>query len=104
MRRSRTRNRSLPPSGGLRVVRPAGPPAAPAEPAIAFAPAVSIPEAAPGAVRQAIGFARHGKPKDATEVERRIEDPLARKLVEWAILRSDENDADSTRYRAFLTA
>ena len=83
---------------------PSGAAAAPTEPAIAFAPTVSISEAALGAVRQAIDFARHGKPKDATDVERRIEDPLARKLVEWAILRSDENDADSTRYRAFLAA
>ncbi len=31
-----------------------------------------------------------------------IQDPLARKLVEWAILRSDGNSASFARYNAFI--
>jgi soluble lytic murein transglycosylase len=77
--------------------------AAPREP-ITFASTESISEGDLAAVKQAIDLARHGKTKDATDIEHRIEDPLARKLVEWVILRSDDNDAGSGRYRTFMTA
>src|SRR5215475_400308 len=56
------------------------------------------------AVKQAVDLARRGKPQDATDLEHRIQDPLARKLVEWAVLRSDDNDADFSRYRNFMAA
>jgi soluble lytic murein transglycosylase len=56
------------------------------------------------ALREAIDVVHHGKSQDPTDVARRIEDPLARKLAEWAILRSDNNTADSTRYRNFIAA
>jgi len=56
------------------------------------------------AVRDAIGFASRGRPKDATEAQQRIADPTARKLVEWAILRSGNNGADYARVQAFITA
>ena len=56
------------------------------------------------AVREAIEYTRRGRAKDATEVQQRISDPLARKLVEWAILRSDENGADFSRFQAFIAA
>jgi soluble lytic murein transglycosylase len=86
------------------VAPPAAPVAARGETAIAFSPGASISGADLAAVRQAIEFARRGKSKDASEVQRRIEDPVARKLVEWAILRSDDNDGDAGRYRAFIAA
>src|SRR5262249_5250829 len=38
------------------------------------------------------------------DVERTIGDPIARKLVEWAILRSDNNGASFSRYAAFINA
>ena len=44
---------------------------------------------------------RRGKTSEATAVEKTIGDPLARKLVEWTILRSDENDAGFDRLAAF---
>src|SRR5277367_2492918 len=56
------------------------------------------------AVREAIEYTRRGRAKDATEVQQRIADPLARKLVEWAILRSDENGAEFSRFQAFIAA
>jgi hypothetical protein len=56
--------------------------------------AAAITAADLAAVRDAIGFASRGRPKDATEAQHRIADPSARKLVEWAILRSGNNGAD----------
>jgi soluble lytic murein transglycosylase len=74
------------------------------ESSIEFGSTASISEADLAALKQAIDLARHGKTRDATDIEHRIEDPLARKLVEWVILRNDDNDAGSGRYRAFITA
>ena len=48
------------------------------------------------AVKQAIDLVRKNRPDEATNVEGTISDPLARKLVEWVILRSDR------RQRRFL--
>jgi len=71
---------------------------------LAAAPTVSTPPSDIEAVKQAIGLARSGKTAEASAVERGISDPLARKLVEWAILRSDDNDVDFARYSAFIAA
>jgi soluble lytic murein transglycosylase len=54
------------------------------------------------AVKQAIDLTRKGRPAEATSIESTISDPLARKLVEWMILRSDEADLDFPRYAAFI--
>jgi soluble lytic murein transglycosylase len=56
------------------------------------------------AVKQAMDQAHHGRTDDATSTEGTISDPVARKLVEWAILRADETDADFSRYSAFIAA
>jgi soluble lytic murein transglycosylase len=55
-------------------------------------------------VKTAVGLARQGKTSQATDEQRAISDPAARKLVEWAILRSDNNNADFPRYAAFIAA
>ena len=47
---------------------------------------------------------RKHQPADATQVEAAISDPVARKLAEWIILRSDDNGASVERYRAFIAA
>jgi soluble lytic murein transglycosylase len=67
-------------------------------------PPVTASAADLAAVREAIEYTRRGKARDATEVQQRIADPLARKLVEWAILHSDENGADFSRFQAFIAA
>jgi hypothetical protein len=59
------------------------------------APAITASDLA--AVRDAIGFATRGRPKDATDAQQRISDPTARKLVEWAILRSCQRQAEIAR-------
>jgi soluble lytic murein transglycosylase len=56
------------------------------------------------AVKQAIELIHKDRPDDATNIEKTISDPLARKLVEWVILRSDDNTVDFSRYAAFIAA
>ncbi len=51
-----------------------------------------------------IDLVRKHKPADASQAEASISDPLARKLAEWIILRSDDNGASVERYRAFIAA
>src|SRR5262245_38393241 len=55
-------------------------------------------------VKSAVALARQGKTSQATETQQSISDPVARKLVEWAILRSDDNGASFARYAAFITS
>jgi len=55
------------------------------------------------AAKQAIGLVRKGKSSEATALARSIGDPVAQKLVEWALLRS-ESGAGFERYAAFIRA
>jgi len=54
------------------------------------------------AVKQAIALVHKGHGDEASSVEKTIIDPVARKLVEWIILRSDETTVDFSRYAAFI--
>jgi soluble lytic murein transglycosylase len=54
-------------------------------------------------LEQVIEAIRGKKPADATQLEASLNDPVARKLAEWLILRSDNNGASAERYRAFLS-
>jgi hypothetical protein len=54
-------------------------------------------------VKNAFELLRAGKWADADQVRKTISDPLARKLVEWLILRNDDNDADFARYARFIS-
>src|SRR4051812_2913763 len=92
--------------------RPAAAPTARTTPAKAAVPLAvasaspnpTIPSLDTGHVKEAITLARQGKSTRATELQSTISDPVARKLVEWAILRSDDNDANFSRYAAFIAA
>jgi len=64
----------------------------------------TIPSFDTSHVKEAITLARQGKSTRATEVQSTISDPVARKLVEWAILRSDDNGANFSRYAVFIAA
>jgi soluble lytic murein transglycosylase len=55
-------------------------------------------------VKTAVGLARQGKTSQASDEQQSISDPVARKLIEWAILRSDDNNADFPRYARFIAA
>ena len=82
-----------PPSAKVAAVLPSAP--------LAAAESVATPAADLALVKQAVDLARRGKTSEATAVQKSIGDPLARKLVEWTILRSDENDAGFDRLAAF---
>jgi len=56
------------------------------------------------AVKQAIDLVRKNRQDEATTVESSITDALARKLVEWVILRSEDGSSDFSRYKAFIAA
>jgi len=76
-------------------------------PADGPAVADSAPPALPpdfAAVKQAIGFVRQGKSSEATALATSIGDPVAQKLVEWALLRRSESGAGFERYDAFIRA
>jgi soluble lytic murein transglycosylase len=55
------------------------------------------------AAKQAIGLVRKGKSSEATALATSIGDPVAQKLVEWALLRS-ESGARFERFAAFIRA
>jgi soluble lytic murein transglycosylase len=71
------------------------------EPLHGAAPPVTS-ETEVAAVKHTIDLLRSGKRAEATEFEQTIDDPLARKLVEWIILRDDDNDAGFSRYNTFI--
>lgn len=71
---------------------------------LAQGPAPQTSAAEIALVKSAIEALRHGGASKATEVAGGISDPAARKLVEWIILRSDHNGADSKRFLAFIAA
>jgi soluble lytic murein transglycosylase len=86
-----------PPRHTPSMTRPRGGPAATTS-------STATSEADRDALERAIELARKGKAADATQVKNSIADPVAQKLAEWMILRSDGNGASSERYRAFVAA
>ena len=79
------------------------PPRKPVTPA-AVAATSSTSQADTDALENVITLVRKHDPAGATQVEAAISDPVARKLAEWIILRSDDNGATVERYRAFIEA
>ena len=80
--------------------------AAPRKPAMpaAVAATSSTSQADKDTLENVIELVRKRKAADATNHAASIADPVARKLAEWIILRSDDNGATVERYRAFLSA
>ena len=70
----------------------------------AIAATSSTPQVDMDALENVIELIRKHKPDDASAIEVTISDPVAKKLAEWLILRSDNNNATVERYRAFLSA
>jgi len=66
-------------------------------------PAADLPPAL-AAVKQALDLIGHDKLADATALEKSLADPVAQKLVEWALLRRGERDINFQRYDAFIAA
>ena len=56
------------------------------------------------ATKQAIALLRHRKSSEALALAATIDDPVARKLVEWIMLRDSDSPAGFDRYAAFIQA
>jgi soluble lytic murein transglycosylase len=90
---------------GLALQGPALPgPALRATPALAMATSSATSPLDLTALKQAVDLVGKGRVDEATNIESTISDPLAKKLIEWLVLRSDDSNADFSRYAAFMTA
>ena len=80
----------------------------PAEPPpssqFAVAPSTATSPDDIAAVKRVIEAAHKGRLADADTIENDISDPVARKLAEWIILRSDNTNPSFARYAAFVSA
>src|SRR5499433_256643 len=56
------------------------------------------------ATKQAIELVRQGKPGEATTLAASTGNPVAQKIVEWALLRRRDSEAGLERYAAFIRA
>src|SRR5229473_2953502 len=97
------RSQSTPAKAGTTPSAPA--PQAAARPTRSALAPSDLPSAADiAALKEAIAAARRGKTTQAADLQKTISDPVARKLVEWQILRSDDTQSiDVSRYMAFIT-
>jgi soluble lytic murein transglycosylase len=97
---------SAPPKDGATSTIATSTPQAASRPArFAVTAGEAISPAQAAALKDAITAARRGKAAQASDLQQTISDPVARKLVEWAILRSDETESVGlSRYMAFIHA
>jgi soluble lytic murein transglycosylase len=79
------------------IVRPTSGP-------FAIAPTSTTPPADVAAVKQVIELSRSSKDAEANATAKAISDPVARKLAEWVILRSDNTKPSFQRYAEFVKA
>lgn len=70
----------------------------------AIAATSSTSQADTEALENVIELVRKRKAADATQAQAAISDPVAKKLAEWIILRSEDNNVSVERYRAFVAA
>jgi soluble lytic murein transglycosylase len=70
----------------------------------AIAPTAATSPADIAALKRVIEASRKGKEADANAAEASISDPVARKLAEWVLLRSDNTNPTFQRYAAFVQA
>lgn len=95
------------PTGRANVAPPAPampPPALRPTPALTMATSAATSPLDLAAVKQAVDLVGKSRSDEAANLESTISDPLARKLVEWLVLRSDDSTADFSRYAAFIAA
>jgi soluble lytic murein transglycosylase len=95
------------PSGHASAAPPAPampPPALRSTAALAMATSSATSPLDLAAVKQAVDLVGKSRSDEAANLESTISDPLARKLVEWLVLRSDDGTANFARYSAFIAA
>jgi len=95
------------PAGRANVTPPAPampPPLLRSTPALAMATSAATSPLDLNALKQAVDLVGKSRSDEAANLENSISDPLARKLIEWLVLRSDDNTANFSRYAAFIAA
>jgi soluble lytic murein transglycosylase len=95
------------PAGRANVMPPAPampPPLLRSTPALAMATSAATSPLDLNVVKQAVDLVGKSRSDEAANLENSISDPLARKLVEWLVLRSDDTTATFSRYAAFIAA
>ena len=95
------------PAGRANVTPPAPampPPLLRSTPALAMATSAATSPLDLNVVKQAVDLVGKSRSDEAANLENSISDPLARKLIEWLVLRSDDTTATFSRYAAFIAA
>jgi soluble lytic murein transglycosylase len=95
------------PAGRANVTTPAPampPPLLRSTPALAMATSAATSPLDLNALKQAVDLVGKSRSDEAANLENSISDPLARKLIEWLVLRSDDTTATFARYAAFIAA
>jgi soluble lytic murein transglycosylase len=95
------------PAGRANVTPPAPampPPLLRSTPALAMATGAATSPLDLNALKQAVDLVGKSRSDEAANLENSMSDPLARKLVEWLVLRSDDTTAAFARYAAFIAA
>jgi peptidoglycan lytic transglycosylase len=95
------------PAGRANVTPPTPatpPPLLRSTPALAMATGAATSPLDLNALKQAVDLVGKSRSDEAAGLENSISDPLARKLVEWLVLRSDDGTANFARYSAFISA
>ncbi len=95
------------PAGRANVTPPAPampPPLLRSTPALAMATSAATSPLDLNALKQAVDLVGKSRSDEAANLESTISDPLARKLIEWLVLRSDDTTATFARYSAFIAA
>ncbi len=80
------------------------PPLLRSTPALAMATSAATSPLDLNALKQAVDLVGKSRSDEAANLENSISDPLARKLIEWLVLRSDDTTANFARYSAFIAA
>lgn len=69
----------------------------------AMVPGGPIPPESLAAVKKAVELTRRGRNGEATALAGTVTDPVAAKLIEWLVLRAENDDFDFQRYAGFAT-
>jgi soluble lytic murein transglycosylase len=80
------------------------PPLLRSTPALAMATSAATSPLDLNALKQAVDLVGKSRSDEAANLENSMPDPLARKLIEWLVLRSDDTTAAFARYAAFIAA
>jgi soluble lytic murein transglycosylase len=87
------------------VTAPAATALTPAKPAgVEITTIITTPAHEVASLKRAVELARRRKAAEASDIAKSLTDPVAKRLIEWVILRSDDAGSEFSRYTAFMAA